>query len=116
MTDAPEFAAVAGLIALVTDAKACAKRFDELRSLSDQIAKSQAKLDSARAEHDRAAAAAQADILAREQKLRQREQELLGRESMLRHSQAIIDRWKAEHDFADSDIQPGSTLRRARAS
>jgi hypothetical protein len=110
------FTAVSSLIALITDAKACAKRLDELRSLGDQIAQAETKLDSARAEHERTAAASQADMLAREQRVRQREQELLGRESMVRIAQENIAKWKSEHDFQDSDLQPGSTLRRARAS
>jgi hypothetical protein len=44
MSDAT-FTAVSQLIALVADPKACAKRLEELRKVSDEVARSQARLD-----------------------------------------------------------------------
>jgi peptidoglycan hydrolase CwlO-like protein len=61
MTESPDtFTAVAGLIALVTDAKACSKRLDELRKLGAELAEAQAKLDADRETHAASAAALEA--------------------------------------------------------
>jgi hypothetical protein len=51
------FAAVAALIALITDAPACKSRLAELRQQIDAAAKAQARLDAAQPIHDQAAAA-----------------------------------------------------------
>jgi hypothetical protein len=71
MTDpSPEtFAAVADLIKLVVDAKACAKRVEELAKLSADIATAQAKLDAAQPIHDQKAA----ELEAREISVTERE-------------------------------------------
>jgi hypothetical protein len=107
------YAALRELVALLADGKATVKRIDQLQKLESEIAKAQAKLDGDRAAHDRATAAAEAGMIAKEQELRRREVDLAGREGMLAVQLQFIDRWKAEHNFADADIQPGSTLRRA---
>jgi hypothetical protein len=75
MTDpSPEaFAAVTGLIALITEAKACGKRLADLQAQMGAVTASQAKLDAARAEHDRKVAADTAELAEREAELRQRE-------------------------------------------
>jgi hypothetical protein len=59
---APEFAATTALIALVIDAKACAKRLDELQRQIEAAAKAQAKLDADREQHEREVTAAKAAL------------------------------------------------------
>jgi hypothetical protein len=54
------FAALADLIKLIIDAKACAKRVEELAKLSADTATAQAKLDAAKPIHDQTAAALEA--------------------------------------------------------
>jgi hypothetical protein len=75
MTDhSPEtFTAVADLIKLVVDAKACAKRVDELAKLSAETATAQANLETERAAHDRKATADTAELAEREVALRKRQ-------------------------------------------
>ena len=77
------FAAVTGLIALVTDAKACAKRLDELQRQIEAAAKAQAKLEADREQHERSVAAAKAALDAREAALRKREVEAMIRSNAL---------------------------------
>jgi hypothetical protein len=72
MQNSEAFAAVTGLIALVTDAKACAKRIDELRKLVEQAEKAQAKLDADREAYERKIAADKGELAAREQKTAER--------------------------------------------
>jgi hypothetical protein len=67
------FAAVADLIRLIADPDGCAKRMTELRKLGEQVAKSQAKLETERAAHDRKAAADTAELAEREVVLRKRQ-------------------------------------------
>jgi chorismate mutase len=66
------FAAVTGLIALITDPKACAKRIDELRKLIEQAEKAQAQLAAERAAHEAKVAADKAELAAREAKVADR--------------------------------------------
>jgi hypothetical protein len=70
MTDAPQshdaYATLTGLIALLVDSKACAKRIDELQKLEERIAAAQARLDADRAEYDQHVAATKAELAARE--------------------------------------------------
>jgi hypothetical protein len=68
------FAALAGLIALIIDAKACATRLAELRKLVDQAEKAQAQLAADRETHAATAAAAAAALEAREAALVTREE------------------------------------------
>jgi hypothetical protein len=72
MQNSDAFAAVTGLIALITDAKACGKRLDELRRLSAETAEAQAKLDADRAAHEQKIAADRAELAAREAKVADR--------------------------------------------
>jgi hypothetical protein len=76
MSDAASFAAVAQLIALITDVKACAKRLDELRATIDAAEKAQAHLAADRDAHARDVAAATTASAAREKSLTQREIDL----------------------------------------
>jgi hypothetical protein len=69
---------------LLADPKATAKRLDELRLLIEQSKKARAKLEADRAVHDRSVAAAEAEMIAKEQALRRREVDLAGREGVLR--------------------------------
>ena len=110
------YATLAGLITLLADSKATVKRLDELRRLSTETAEAQAQLAADREEHDRAVAAAKAALDAREAALRKREVDLAGREGRCAHDSEVIAAWKRDHDFIDADLQPGGTLRRARAS
>jgi hypothetical protein len=75
MTDpSPEaFAAVTGLIALITDAKACGKRLADLQAQMGTVTVSQAKLETERAEHDKKVAAETAEFAEREAAVRKRE-------------------------------------------
>ena len=72
------------MVALLADPKATAKRLDELRLLIEQSKKARAKLEADRAVHDRSVAAAEAEMIAKEQALRRREVDLAGREGVLR--------------------------------
>lgn len=69
---------------MLADPKATAKRLDELRLLIEQSKKARAKLEADRAVHDRSVAAAEAEMIAKEQALRRREVDLAGREGVLR--------------------------------
>jgi peptidoglycan hydrolase CwlO-like protein len=70
MSDAgPEFAALASLIALVSDPKAASQRLSALEKQLDAVTKAQEKLAADRAAHDRA----RAELEAREHRLRERE-------------------------------------------
>jgi hypothetical protein len=74
VTETPEtFTAVAGLIALITDAKGCAKRLAELQQQIVAAAAAQSQLGAERDEFDRRSAAEKAAADARETKLRARE-------------------------------------------
>jgi putative heme degradation protein len=66
------FAAVAGLVALITDVKACAKRLDELRATIDAAEKAQAQLAADRAEHERRVAVDTAELAERDGAVRKR--------------------------------------------
>jgi prophage DNA circulation protein len=104
MTDTPTpetFVAVADLIKLVIDAKACAKRVDELAKLSAETATAQANLDTAQAVHDQTAAA----LAAREAAVTERERILTAWE------QEACDRGvreKVPFPF-DPNLGPGSS-------
>lgn len=111
-----DFAVVASLLELVADPKAAAKRVAELHQQLDAAAKAQAQLDADREQHDRAVAAAKAELDAREAALSSRTLDVAGREGRNAHESEVIARWKRDHDFVDGDLQPGGTLRRARAS
>jgi hypothetical protein len=66
------FDALANLIALVTDAKACAKRLSELRAQIELATGAQVKLDADRLEHAQKVAADTAELAGREAVLRKR--------------------------------------------
>jgi hypothetical protein len=86
------FSAVTSLIALVTDAKACGKRLDELRKAIEQADAAQADLKAARDEFGRHAAAETAAADAREAKLRAREVAVaIAERDLVRREQAIAD-------------------------
>jgi hypothetical protein len=73
MTTDEAFTAVSSLIALVTDAKACGKRLDELRKTIEQAEAAQAKLTADREEFSQRAAAKTAAADEREKRIRARE-------------------------------------------
>jgi hypothetical protein len=73
MSDPAAYETLSGLVALLADGKATAKRIDELRKLEERTAAAQAKFDAEKAAHDRAAAAAEAEMIAREAAVRKRE-------------------------------------------
>jgi hypothetical protein len=62
------FAAVTGLIALITDAKACSKRLAELQQQTDAATKAETKLAAERAAYEAKVAETSADLKAREEK------------------------------------------------
>jgi hypothetical protein len=109
MTDpTPEaFAAVAGLVALITDAKACGKRLDELKKLGDEVAKSQAKLDTDRAEHERASTTRTREFDEREAKLRDREVKVIIAERNLLERQQEIAAARPPRFSDDPNMGPG---------
>jgi septal ring factor EnvC (AmiA/AmiB activator) len=72
MQNSDAFAAVTGLIALITDPKACAKRLADLQQQLAAAAKAQAKLDADREAYERKVAADKAELAAREQKIAER--------------------------------------------
>jgi uncharacterized membrane protein YccC len=112
------FAAVAGLIALITDAPACKARLFELQKLETEVVLAQGKLAADRERHAAEVAKAKAELAEREKLLRAREVALAGREGLLHHREGLVDRWKAQHDRQDADLPPDSSLRRewARAT
>jgi hypothetical protein len=73
MSDTESFTAVASLIALIVDPKACAARLADLQRTIAAAAKAQAELNVERDEFDRRAAAEKAAAVARDTKLRARE-------------------------------------------
>jgi hypothetical protein len=73
MSEAPEFQAVANLLALLTDAKATAKKFDELRQTIEKAEGATAKLAVDREQHAAAVTAARAELDARGAALLKRE-------------------------------------------
>jgi hypothetical protein len=106
MTDPETFAAVADLIRLIADPDGCAKRMTEFRKLGDQIAKSQAKLETERAEHDRKVAAETAELARREAALRMHQAELMGREAAMAETARI--RGLPESFPLDPNLGPGT--------
>jgi hypothetical protein len=107
MQNSDAFAAVAGLIALITDAKGCAKRLAELQQQIDVATKAQSKLDSERVVHDRAVAAAEVEMIARETAVRKREvtvsiaaRDLIEREKIVAASKP--DRYPQDPNFHGS--------------
>jgi hypothetical protein len=108
MTDAsPEaFAAVADLIAIVADPKACAKRLADLRAQIDAATAAQAKLDADRLEHDRKVAADTAALAKREAALRMHQAELMGREAAMAETARI--RGLPESFPLDPNLGPGT--------
>jgi hypothetical protein len=102
------FTAVTSLIALIADPKAAGKRLDEFQKQIDAVSKAQERLAADRQQHDRV----RAELEAREQRVREREAVVAAREGRQAHYDKAVDRWKREHDFPDSDIQPASSLRR----
>jgi alkylation response protein AidB-like acyl-CoA dehydrogenase len=108
MNDAPDaYAAVVDLIALVTDAKASGKRLSELQALEERIAKTQAKLDADRAEHDRVVTTSRAELDERDAKLRKREVDVMIRDNALREAQRILDASKPPRFHDDANLGPG---------
>jgi hypothetical protein len=108
----PEFAAVADLIALIVSPKDCAARLAELQKQIATTAKAQAKFDSEKATHDRAASAAEADMIAREQAIRKREVDVAIRErDLAAREQALIAKLNesrpARFEF-DPNMGPGA--------
>jgi hypothetical protein len=109
MTDAsPDtFAAVTTLIKLVVDAKACAKRLDDLQRLADQVAKAQATLDADRGTHHRELATAEAVTNAREAKLRDREVKVAIAERDLAAREKVIADARPPRFYDDPNLGPG---------
>jgi hypothetical protein len=70
MSDPTAYDTLSGLVALLADTKACAKRIDDLRKLVEQAEKAQAQLAIDRETHDRKAA----ELEAREAALVTREE------------------------------------------
>jgi hypothetical protein len=109
MSDAPTpeaFAAVADLIRLIADPDGCAKRMTELRKLGEQVAKSQAKLETERAAHDRKAGADAAELAEREQKLRARAVDLMVRENAMAET-ARVRGLSDDRFHLDPNLGPG---------
>jgi septal ring factor EnvC (AmiA/AmiB activator) len=97
------FAAVAGLVALITDVKACAKRLDELRATIDAAEKARAQLEAARIANERAFAETKADLDRRQTRLSEGEGELRlrvsafnGREARGEWPTSIEDRFPSD--------------------
>jgi hypothetical protein len=76
MSDAAAFSAVVNLIALVSDAKACAKRLEELRATITAAETAAAQLEAARVANLRADAERKADLDRRQARLVEAEVEL----------------------------------------
>jgi hypothetical protein len=112
MTDPEAFTIVSALIALVSDPKACAHRVGELQKLEGQIAKAQSKFDSEKATHDRAASAAEADMIAREAAVRKREVDVAIHErDLAAREQALIAKLNASRPARfefDPNMGPGA--------
>jgi hypothetical protein len=101
------FAAVAGLIGLIVDAKARSKRLAELQAATDAATKAQAKLDADRETHARAVATADE----REKALRDREVKVAIAERALVAGQqelAAARRAMAPHPGFNPNLVPGS--------
>jgi DNA-binding FrmR family transcriptional regulator len=75
------FAAVAAMLALVVDPKACSERLHQLRALRQAAEEAQDTMVRERATHDAAVAKARAEIAERQAALNKREIALRGRES-----------------------------------
>jgi hypothetical protein len=56
-----------------------------------------------------------AELDARRSALAAREADLAAKEGRVASDSKFIARWKRDHDFADPDLQPGSSLRRHHA-
>jgi hypothetical protein len=115
MSDA-SFTAVADLIALISDPKACAKRMAELQTLGAEIAAAQAKLDAARAEHDRKITADTAELAEREAAVGQRhvvvsiaEREVAA--ARARDAAAMPPRYPSDPNFAPGTISHSGLAR-----
>jgi hypothetical protein len=70
------FTAVAGLVALITDVKGCAKRLGELQTAIAAAETAQAQLEAARIANERAFAEMKADLDRRQARLSEGEVEL----------------------------------------
>ena len=84
------FTAVAGLIALITDQKASAKRLAELQAQMAAVSAAQTHLDGARDVFERGSAARTREFDEREAKLRDREVAARLQEANLREREAVI--------------------------
>jgi hypothetical protein len=101
MSESPDtYAAVAGLIALISDAPACKARLAELQKQIEAATKAQTNLDADRAAHQAEVAAAKATFDARETALRKREVEVLVRSNDLDDRAARLEEsgkpWRPE--------------------
>jgi hypothetical protein len=72
-TSPDSYATLTGLIALLADSKASAKRIDELRKLEERTAAAQVKLDGDRAEYARTMAIEKSAADEQEKRIRARE-------------------------------------------
>jgi hypothetical protein len=103
MSDPPDaFAAVAALIALVADPKACAVRLAELQKQADAAATAQRQLSGARSTHEAAIARAKAAMDEREAAADEREKKLRRREVAV----GIAERDIAEREKAIAASRP----------
>jgi hypothetical protein len=91
MTDPTDFERAFTLLAVVTDAPGCKARLTELQKQIAAAAKAQAQLDGDRDAHDRAAATAEADMIAREAAVRKREVDVsIAERDLFAREQALI--------------------------
>jgi hypothetical protein len=115
MTEA--FDATIALIALVSDAKACARRLAELKTTMDEIEKAQATLDA----HRSAVAADKASGDAREKALREREVAVAigeralntGREEVAAARRELAPGFHFNSNFELGSMGPGGITREA---
>jgi hypothetical protein len=93
MSDASHdaYATLTGLIALLADSKATAKRIDELRKLEERTAAAQVKLDGDRAEYARTVAIEKSAADEQEKRIRAREVAVaIAERGLVAREQALI--------------------------
>jgi septal ring factor EnvC (AmiA/AmiB activator) len=106
---------VADLIALITDAPACAARMAELQAREQKVAKGEAALAAAREQHERTVAKERGEHDARETRLRERAEKLSAAEGLLAHREKSLEERKRildRRDHAlDRDLPEGGLTR-----
>jgi hypothetical protein len=106
------FTAVAGLIALINDAKACAKRLAELQAAIAAAEQAQAQLEAARIANERAFAETKADLDRRQAPGSPRARSSFGSAAMRSISARLEERRPYR---VRPTIRPTQILRRTRA-